>query len=250
MALRAHLETAAGMARSMVVYYGQPWRRRALRRFYQALISPDDLVFDIGAHAGSRSKTLLSLGAKVVAVEPQPAFADLIEKHFAGQLAGFERVAVGARPGEVSLRISRRHPTVTTTSPDFVEKVGRTDGFRQVRWDSEVVVPMTTLDLLIERYGIPDFCKIDCEGAEADILSGLSRPLKLVAFEYIPAMPSVAEKAIDVLMALGNYRFNRVIGESHQFHWTDWQDGTHLRRDLAALGPESGSGDIYARLEC
>ena len=242
------LSVAAGMARSLVVYYGQPWRRVALRRFYQQLVSPKDLVFDIGAHAGSRTKTLLSLGAEVVAIEPQPAFANLIERHFAHQLKGFERVAVGASTGEITLRISSLHPTVTSTSAAFIDEVSKAESFRQVAWDSEITVPMTTLDDLIARHGAPRFCKIDCEGAEADILRGLSTPLPLIAFEYIPPMPQIAEEAMDELMRLGNYRFNRVIGETHRFVESGWKDADAMRADLANLTPESPSGDIYARL--
>ncbi|MGR6466471.1 FkbM family methyltransferase [Rhizobium sp. PAMB 3182] len=249
MELKSRLDTAAGLARSLAIYYGQPWRRQALKRFYSELVSPRDLVFDIGAHAGSRSNTLLSLGAQVVAVEPQPVFADLIEKHFAGRLAGFERVAVGAEVGEISLRISSRHPTVTSTSRRFIDSVRDADGFRQVRWDREITVPMTTLNLLIERYGRPDFCKIDCEGAEADILRGLSTPVRLIAFEYIPAMPSVTREAIARLTALGDYRFNRVVGEKHQFVNSGWKDAIAILKELAELPPASPSGDIYARLE-
>lgn len=245
----ARLRTALGVARSLVIYYGQPWRRCALKRFYRPLVAPGDLVFDIGAHVGSRAKTLLSVGAEVVAVEPQPAFADFLEKHFAGRLKGFERVAVGASEGEITLRISSRHPTVTTISGAFIDEVGEAEGFRNVTWDREIRVPMTTLDRLIERHGRPAFCKIDVEGAEADILSGLSQPLPLIAFEYIPAMPSVAIAAITRLTALGPYRFNRVIGEQHRFVGPDWVDATTVLADLAALLPDGPSGDIYARLE-
>lgn len=64
MSAAAGLDTAIGVARSLVVYYGQPWRRVQLRRFYSGIIKPGDLVFDIGAHVGSRSRTLLSLGQR------------------------------------------------------------------------------------------------------------------------------------------------------------------------------------------
>ncbi len=243
------LDRAAGVVRSLVVYYGQPWRRRSLRRFYESWIVPGDLVFDIGAHVGNRSKTLMSLGAEVVAIEPQPAFADLIETHLAPRLKGFERVAVGASAGEITLRISSRHPTVTSTSSAFIDSVSQTEGFRRVKWDQEVTVPMTTLDALITKYGKPVFCKIDCEGAEADILRGLSTPIKHVAFEYIPAMPSVTIEAIKRLNELGAYRFNRVIGETHRFVGTDWISAEALLKDLSDLSSESISGDVYARLE-
>lgn len=72
MTIRAGIDTTIGVTRSLLIYDGQPWRRRALRRFYGDLISPGDLVFDIGAHVGSRSRTLISQGGSVVAVEPQP----------------------------------------------------------------------------------------------------------------------------------------------------------------------------------
>ena len=61
MSVLSSVDTAIGVTRSMLIYYGQPWRRRQLRRFYRELVSPGDLVFDIGAHVGSRSRTLISL---------------------------------------------------------------------------------------------------------------------------------------------------------------------------------------------
>lgn len=243
-----NLDTAIGVTRSLLIYYGQPWRRHQLKRFYRALVSPGDLIFDIGAHVGSRSRTLLSLGADVVAIEPQPVFADMIEMHLAKRLKGFERVAVGATEGEAILHISSRHPTVTTISERFIDGVSHVAGFRDVVWDREVRIPVTTLDRLIDTYGLPAFCKIDVEGAESDILRGLSQPIRLIAFEYIPALPEVAREAMNRLADLGDYRFNRVIGESHRFIDIEWKDAEALSRDLAKLAPESPSGDIYARM--
>lgn len=244
----ARFSTALGLARSVIVYYGQPWRRRALKRFYRGLVAPGDMAFDIGAHVGSRSRLLLALGVDVVAVEPQPAFADFIERYFAHRLKGLERVAVGASLGEITLCISSRHPTVTTASRRFINEVKGSRSFRAVVWDREIRVPVTTLDALIEHYGKPAFCKIDVEGAEAEILKGLSQPLALVAFEYIPAMPSVAVEAIQLLMRLGTYQFNRVVGEHHEFTDLRWKKSDAMLAELAKLGPDAPSGDVYARL--
>uniref|UniRef100_A0A7C1T4B8 FkbM family methyltransferase n=1 Tax=Agrobacterium albertimagni TaxID=147266 RepID=A0A7C1T4B8_9HYPH len=247
--LTERLSTSFGLARSLVVYYGQPWRRSALRQFYASIVKPGELVFDIGAHVGSRSSTLLKLGAKVVAVEPQPAFADFIENRFAGALTGFERAAVGRTAGQIDLLISSRHPTVTSISSRFVETVKQSKGFSQVVWDRKVTVPMVTLDHLVSKYGLPAFCKIDVEGAEAEILYGLSKPIPLIAFEYIPAMPSVASNAVDRLMGIGNYRFNRVVGEQHRFVSDRWKSADELLVELSQMPPEAQSGDVYARIE-
>ncbi len=39
---------------------------------YRRFVRPDDLVFDIGAHVGDRVAAFRRLGARVVALEPQP----------------------------------------------------------------------------------------------------------------------------------------------------------------------------------
>ena len=242
------IATSLGMARSLAIYYGMPWRRVSLKRFYEHLIQPDDLVFDIGTHVGSRSRTLLSLGARVVAIEPQPVFADFIEKQFSGELEGFERVAVGRKTGEIELHISSRHPTVSSISTDFLTKAKTAQGFKTVTWDKIIRVPMVTLDDLIGRYGSPAFCKIDVEGAEADIIRGASQAIPLIAFEYLPPMPDLTLQTLDAIECLGDYRYNRVVGEQHRFVHAHWLTGPKLRKILAVLPASEPSGDIYARL--
>jgi predicted RNA methylase len=41
--------------------------------FYSQFVSSGDLVFDVGANVGNRSKIFSRLGARVIAFEPQPA---------------------------------------------------------------------------------------------------------------------------------------------------------------------------------
>ncbi len=246
--MRPDFSASFGLFRSLLIYYGQPWRRSSLKRFYASLIRSGDLVFDIGAHAGSRSRTLLSLGAKVVALEPQPLFADFMERSFAGEDLVLLRKAVGREAGSIDLHISSRHPTVTSISASWISKVEKTSGFRNVTWDRVERVEMTTLAALIVEFGLPAFCKIDVEGAEADILAGLDRPIPLIAFEYVPATMEIAVEAIGHLKRLGDYRFNRVEGERHRFVHEDWLTGEDMLAELAGMINETGSGDIYARL--
>ena len=65
--------TIRGVARSLRIYYGNGARRAAMERLYSRFVAPGDLVFVIGAHVGDRIAVLRHLGARVVAVEPQPA---------------------------------------------------------------------------------------------------------------------------------------------------------------------------------
>ncbi len=76
------LARAWGIARSLVMYYGVPGKRRRALRLYGEFLRPGELGFDIGAHVGSRVRTWRRLGARVVAVEPQPDFVRILRLFF------------------------------------------------------------------------------------------------------------------------------------------------------------------------
>src|SRR5688500_20116612 len=71
-----------GLVRSMAIYHAIPLRQRRLRRLYSQFVSRGDLVFDLGAHAGNRTRAFAAIGCRVVAVEPQPDFARLLRTLF------------------------------------------------------------------------------------------------------------------------------------------------------------------------
>lgn len=236
-----------GLLRSLAIYYGRPWRQRALTRFYAELLAPGDLAFDIGAHVGNRSRALYRAGARVVAVEPQQPFAGFLRRTLP---RGVTLVEAAAGPSEsmAELAVSRLHPTVSSLTQGFSDSAAAAPGFAHVRWDARQTVRVTTLDALIAAHGLPRFVKIDVEGYELDVLRGLSAPVPLIAIEYLPALPDPARQAVDWL-ARSPYRFNVVTGESHRFLWSDWQDADAMRDWLAARAPTDRSGDLYARLD-
>jgi FkbM family methyltransferase len=242
-------ERALGLARSLAMYYGQPWRTAALRRLYREFLGPGDLAFDIGAHVGNRTRLWSRLGARVIAVEPQPDFAAWLRWQFRRdpRVTVLEQ-AVAAQPGSARLHPSPRTPTVSTLSADWIARVRTDQGFAGVDWAAPVEVPATTLDGLIGEYGLPRFCKIDVEGFEAEVLRGLSQPIAALSFEYLPAAIEVALAALEHLARLGTYRFNVTAGEQARFLWPEWRDTGATAGWLGARHAGEGSGDVYARL--
>jgi FkbM family methyltransferase len=233
-----------GLARSIAIYWLVPGRRAKLDRFYARWVRPGGLAFDIGSHVGNRAASWRRLGAAVVAVEPQPLFADFLARLFLDDPnVALERKAVGAREGTLALRISDRHPTVTSASDAFVANAASSPGYARVVWNRAVEVDLTTLDALIARHGRPDFVKIDVEGAEADVLAGLSSRVPALSFEYAWASK---DTALECVARLDGYRFNRAIGESLEFASEDWLDAAAIRAFLESLTPGDPSGDIYA----
>lgn len=235
-----------GLWRSLLMYYGIPGRQSRMRRCYGQFIQPSDLCFEIGAHVGNRLMAWRALGASVVAVEPQPLLMQTLQRRY-GQDPQISLVeeAIGAEPGNATLFISTRTPTVTTMSKDWMSQVQQDPSFQAVRWDREVTVPVTTLDTLIEAHGEPRFCKIDVEGFELAVLQGLSRPLAALSFEYIPASIDIALACITRLEELGNYEYNLAPGETHRLRFDRWLTPADMTQTLEST--REGSGDVYAR---
>lgn len=239
-----------GLIRSLLVYW-RPGRQRGLRRLYADFVHDGDLVFDVGAHVGDRSLAFATLGARVIALEPQPRIARWLRR----MVGRNERIlireeAVGARPGTERLAISRRNPTVSTLSESWRTNVADANrGFRSVRWEESVDVSVVTLDGLIESHGVPSFCKIDVEGYEAEVLAGLSQPLRGVSVEFVAGDLATATACVRRLSELGRYRFNVVLGEGRRFERDAWMSDDEMLAWLRAGAGGASSGDIYARLE-
>jgi membrane glycosyltransferase len=241
------LRTLPGIVRSLRLYYGDRERRDAMHRLYGRFVRPGDLVFDIGAHVGDRVAAFRRLGARVVAVEPQPALAKMLRLLFCFDRAvTIEPVAAGARTGTSKLMLNTNNLTVATASGRFVQAANGVPGWSQEKWTRTIVVPLTTLDALIARHGMPAFVKIDVEGLEADVLAGVTRPVPALSFEFTTIQPDVALACISRCAELGYDRFNAIIGEHHALIHPRWLSAEDIAGWLADLPMAANSGDIYA----
>lgn len=243
------LRTVRGILRSLRIYYGNRQHGPAMDRLYAQFVKPGDLVFDIGAHVGDRIAAFRRLDARVVAVEPQPALVKTLRLFYGRDpKVAIEAVAVGREPGEIELSLNIDNPTVSTASTEFIAAAANAPGWQGQSWDKRLRVPLTTIDALIARHGVPAFIKIDVEGFEAEALRGLTQPVAALSFEFTTIQRDVARACIERCRALGYTRFNAVLGESQKFEHGAWIAADALVRWLEALPPEANSGDVYARL--
>lgn len=238
-----------GLLRSLVLYHAIPYRQGRLRRLYGQFVSPGNLVFDIGAHAGNRTRAFTSLGCRVVALEPQPDFARLLRALFArSPLVDVLEAAVSDVDGRMALAVSERTPTVTTLAASWREARASEPGFARVRWNHVIEIETTTLDTLIDRFGVPAFIKIDVEGAEPRVLAGLSRPVAALSFEYLPTALDEARECVARLNSLGEYLYNVSVGESYRFVSDRWVTAREAIPLLETASAQNRAADVYASL--
>jgi FkbM family methyltransferase len=245
----SRFDRGVGLVRSLAIYHGIPLRQRRLRRLYRHFVGAGDLVFDIGAHAGNRVRAFAALGCQVVAVEPQPDFAWLLRALYGrSPRVRIVEAAVADVAGRGSLSVSERTPTVTTLATDWRDARAGDPDFNRVQWNRQIEVETTTIDRLIQEFGVPAFVKIDVEGSEPAVLAGLGRRVPALSFEFLPRALQEVQTCLTRLIALGPYQFNWSVGESNQLASDEWLDASAL---LAALRPRTAHrrpGDVYARL--
>lgn len=238
------------MLKSLLRYYAVPGKLRLIARFYSQFIRPGDLCFDLGAHLGDRINAWHRLEARVVALEPHPELAALLRQWYGDdEKTTILEKAVGSQPGQETLFISQRDPTLNTLSAKWMETITQARQFGRVEWDVRAMVAVTTLDALIDEYGLPGFCKLDVEGSEPAALEGLSHPVPALSFEYVPPAPQVALDCLDRLDSLGDYEYNWTVRELPRWRSPAWLSPGGIRAALAALSPEDRAGDVYARLD-
>lgn len=240
----------AGVFRSLRVYRGDHGRAAAMDALYARYLRGGDLAFDIGAHVGDRVASFRRLGARVVALEPQPLCQRVLRLlHGRDPSVVLVPAAAGEAGGRITLHVNRANPTVSTASTDFIAASAAAVGWEGQVWDQRIEVPVVTLDALIAAHGLPRFVKIDVEGHEPAVLRGLGHRLPALSFEFTTMQRTHAFDCLGRLAQLGDYRFDAALGESQQLVFGTPVGVARLRSWLSALPDDANSGDVYATLD-
>jgi FkbM family methyltransferase len=183
-------------------------------QLYSRFIAPGDLVFDVGVNLAQKALAFAKCGARVIAVEPNQLCFPTIRREMKGKDYVLVPKALAAQPGQMILNVVGTESTASL----------RTDWqpLKEHGNCRQMPVEVTTLDALIEEYGVPDFCKIDVEGFELEVLEGLTRPLKMVTFEYHASERGRMMACLRKLECLSPIKINFISINGDHFELAEW----------------------------
>jgi FkbM family methyltransferase len=220
-----------------------------MAEFYRKVLRPGMRVFDIGANVGVLSAVFASLGSRVVAVEPNADCVRHIQLSYSDKDIEVIQAAIGAKNGLAVLNVSDGRDVRSTVSDAWIEKMGGQDETYRGIWSRQNVVPMVTLDSLIDQFGLPEFIKIDVEGFEEKVLSGLSTQPSLLSFEFTAAFLQPAMQCLDMGVfkegSTFNFAHNADWGYPVRFESDVWMDKQDLKKSLESIEGSDHQGDIF-----
>ncbi len=241
-------KTRIGIFKSRLIYDWKPGNKKSMRKFYSQFIQKGDLCFDLGAHLGNRTAIWRIINARVIAVEPNPIFYKILQNKFGSdEQVTLHPWAIGATLSSGILFINSTSPAISTLRDTHWREMMSGLSTVSLKWDKQVPVEIRTLDDLINMHGVPAYCKIDVEGFELMVLSGLHSAIPHLSFEFInPGLEAVTE-CLALLNNLGKYTYNFSLREQHHFEFPAYLDSGTLLEALEQLGRKVISGDIYAK---
>lgn len=209
------------------------------------IIRYDDLVFDVGANTGNMTQVYSDLGARVVAFEANPdLIANLTHRFAFNQNILIENKALCDRKGFATLNVCTESNVLSTCNPEWFK--GR---FRNYTWNKKISIPSITLDIAILFFGPPRYIKIDVEGFEPQVISGLSTPVDFLSFEFTSEFFINAGICINHLKNIGMSKFNLKIAENKSLLLPKWLSFDAFFEFFSDIKSEKNLwGDIFAKI--
>jgi FkbM family methyltransferase len=179
-----------------------------------------NLIFDIGFNVGEFTQTCFNKykECSVIAVEANPNLCNAVSQHFFTNynFSLLNNLVSNKEGEEIDFYISHNATGVSTASTEFMENSRFTKGSKHlgensINWAAPIKVQSITIDSMIERYGMPDLIKIDVEGYELNVLSGLTQKANDICFEWHEEEKDNLYKILNHLQNLGYEQFG-VIG--------------------------------------
>lgn len=207
-----------------------------LARFLIRYLDSQHSYVDVGGHYGYFSGLASTIGSAVTVFEPSPDTFSFLEKNLEGPNVTLHQQGLADQKGTLTFY---QFPALYSEYNSLdIEQYANEPWIKDFP-PSKVAVPISTLDIALSE--VPNFLKIDVEGAEDRVVSGgqkiLSEGKTVISMEYLPAKQSNGshKKATELLLSWG-YKSYRLNDDGHpvechdpeHFLASEQQDSTNL----------------------
>jgi FkbM family methyltransferase len=179
-----------------------------------------NLVYDVGANDGSDTDYYLKMGYTVVAIEADPTLAGRLNTRFADEKAAGRVIVLNVAVTETDQWKVKFYVSKDNWRSSLIREIAEMDS----GVIDSVEVSGRSLGSLFDEFGIPGYCKIDIEGYDARVISGLAkyegRPAHISCeasgdpIREIHLDNKLLYAALDALVSIGYSAFKLVDQES------------------------------------
>ena len=182
-------------------------------KFFKKLILQDSCVLEVGTHIGYLTQyfeDLVGSDGRVLAVEPTQNSLRLLKKNVRSNTTVIEKAA-SCKKGQAEFFVEEFGGFTNSLIEEFTrsKNVSHIASQNVVSNVNSILVETDTLDnICIKNNFVPNFIKIDVEGAEYDVLKGASNILK----NTNALMVEVSRHKNGVLSLLADFGFKKING--------------------------------------
>lgn len=169
------------------------------------------LIFDIGCHDGKDTDFYLRKGFRVVAIDANPIFCEALRGKHASEVASRQlvvnNIGIADRQGTLDFYSNLDNSEWSSFDPVWGTRNGTK--FEVLR------VKTTSLQDLVDEYGMPYYMKVDVEGFDIQVVRALAM------CRDRPRYMSIEENRSDFfaeLYSVGARRFKLVNQTTHHLH--------------------------------
>lgn len=172
---------------------------------------PDDIVLDVGGHIGIFAIECVLRGADVISFEPEPTNRELLLKNIgingmSDRITVYDK-AISSKGGKATFYLDDVNPGSHSLVQNCVDHPGI----------NKIEVETITLDSVTSKFDYIKLLKLDCEGAEYDIVKN-STLYNIESIEAELHDVKLNQDLIEHLMKLGfyvRYVFGKRLGKVH-----------------------------------
>lgn len=204
------------------------------------------MYFDIGANIGNWSLKNINKCDKIITVEASPVtFNKLVNNCKNDKIILLNYAVCNNNGADITFYHAKCDTLSTINKAWLTDKSSR---FYNHPY-SEVICKTTSIDKLIEQYGMPELIKIDVEGGEYECISSLTCKTNLICFEWASETNDITLKCIGYLFNLGYKQYHIQYEDDYLFRPkdVDFYEISTVKTKLSNTIPKKDWGMIWSR---